>query len=126
MRSNFVQWLLIVILLAGKHAVAQSEPPATPAGFIHSEQGITAGCSQKLDYPEAAAKMGAIGVTELQYMLNPDGKVLSVQVIRPSGPTREHRLLDRVAVAFLKSCEFPKQDFSEPKLLTWSYVWNIR
>jgi outer membrane biosynthesis protein TonB len=78
MTPNQMKWLMVLFLLAGEPALAQTGAPVPPSTIIDSTQGARTTCSQMPDYPESAAKMGATGVTELQYMLNVDGKVLSI------------------------------------------------
>jgi TonB family protein len=58
------------------------------------------------DYPKAAKRAGTVGTTVLRILIEADGRVGRIEVERPSGPTREHRLLDAIAVKKLGECTY--------------------
>ena len=58
------------------------------------------------DYPTAARRADATGTTRIRFTVGADGRVESSQVIRSAGPSREHRMLDRVAQSKLSECRF--------------------
>jgi len=58
------------------------------------------------DYPAAANRAEATGTTRVRFNVGPDGKLAGAEVARSAGPSREHKLLDRVALAKLSECQF--------------------
>jgi protein TonB len=49
-------------------------------------------------------RSGAQGATVLSFHLDESGKIASGKVLRSSGPTREHRMLDAAALNALMAC----------------------
>jgi protein TonB len=58
------------------------------------------------DYPAAARRAEATGSTTIRFAVGADGKVTSAEVVRSAGSTREHKMLDRVALSKLSECMF--------------------
>ncbi len=58
------------------------------------------------DYPAAALRAEATGTTRIRFTVGADGKVESSQIVRSAGPSREHKMLDRVAQTKLSECTF--------------------
>lgn len=86
--------------------VAVARPSAKPAQINFSS------CA-KPDYPSAAARASAEGVTRIRFSVDAQGNVdtSKTQIERSSGRTREHRLLDTTAADALSRCRFtPGQD----------------
>jgi protein TonB len=66
---------------------------------------LNAGAAQcRPAYPGAALRAGATGVSRLRFTIDPSGQVTNAQILQPSGPTREHHLLDQAAAAALAQC----------------------
>ncbi|MCE2909498.1 MAG: energy transducer TonB [Burkholderiaceae bacterium] len=98
--------------------------PARP--FIPNVQA----CAPKNeDYPAAAVRTEATGTTRVSFTVGADGKLASAQVSRSAGPTREHKMLDRLALAKLSECAFrPGSDENgRPVGGTFEveYVWKL-
>jgi protein TonB len=74
-------------------------------------------------------KAEATGTTAIKFTIDATGKVVSAEVIRPSGPSREHRLLDRAAVTSLSGCTFrPGRDSAGQAVgasTNVEYVWKL-
>ena len=85
----------------GGEKLALAEPVRSPprAGRLDAN---AAQC--RPEYPAAAARTGATGVSHLRFTIAPSGRVMNAQILQPSGPTREHRLLDQAAAAALAQC----------------------
>jgi len=79
----------------------------------------------KAVYPAAAKSAGAAGSTELQFEVDPLGKVVRIAITKPSGDGDGHRLLDASAMDTLRQCTFPAAPGFLPGLGSVSYVWKI-
>jgi len=81
------------------------------------------------DYPAAARRAEATGTTRIRFTVGPDGKMTGAEVVRSAGPTREHKLLDRVALAKLGECKFTAGIDEHGKPVGGSfdveYVWRL-
>ena len=79
-------------------------PPAPPAVAARAARVNATDPSCRPDYPAAAARAGATGISHIRFTVDANGKVTAADVVAPSGPTREHRLLDAAAKAALAQC----------------------
>ncbi len=73
------------------------------------------------DYPGAALRAQAEGISTVEITFDPQGQPVESRVVSASGPTREHRLLDRAAVESLALCQVPAGKLS----FVVSYHWRI-
>lgn len=73
-------------------------PPAPPS--------LTTLNCPKLQYPNAAIRAEAQGVTAVRLKVDETGKVTYAEVVGSSGESREHKLLDHVAADTLAKCQF--------------------
>jgi periplasmic protein TonB len=58
------------------------------------------------DYPAAARRAEATGITRLRFTIDAAGALVRSEIVKPAGTSREHRMLDRVAESKLASCYF--------------------
>ena len=65
----------------------------------------------------------------MRFSVGADGKMASVEVAQSAGPSREHKMLDRVAVAKLSECTFRAgvDENGRPMGGSFSveYVWKL-
>ena len=61
---------------------------------------------QPEDYPAAAQRSEATGTSKIRFTVGADGKLANAEVLRSAGSTREHKMLDRVALSKLSECVF--------------------
>ncbi len=111
-------------------APAPAAPPAPPAPApVAAQPAITNVSACKPDYPPAALKAEATGTTTIKFTIDATGKVVSADVVKASGASREHRLLDRAAVTSLSGCAFrPGRDSNGAAVgasTNVEYVWKL-
>ena len=99
-------------------------PPAAGEGRI---QAMTP--SRRPEYPPAAARSGAQGTTGLAFHVDETGKVTGVDIVRRSGDTREHHLLDAAAAHFLSMCPVQPARDADGKpvasVVKVTYTWRL-
>lgn len=103
------------------------EAPAAPPRAAVPARIDVASCD-KPDYPAAALRAGATGVTRVRFAIDAAGRVVQAELESASGASREHRLLDRSAVEALSQCRF-KPGIDEAgravgSTAVVSYVWK--
>ena len=81
------------------------------------------------NYPQAAVRANAQGVTGLAFHVDATGKVTQVDIVKSSGSTREHRLLDETAASALSHCPFKAavDENGHPieAVVPISYTWRL-
>jgi protein TonB len=81
------------------------------------------------DYPSAARRAEATGTTKVRFTVGADGKLASSAVIKSAGPSREHKMLDRIALSKLSECTFKAGIDENGKPMGGSfdvdYVWKL-
>jgi protein TonB len=97
--------------------------PARPAR-------INAGAAQcRPEYPAAAARAGATGVSRIRFTVDPGGKVSAAQILQSSGATRENRMMDKAAAEALAQCPVTvgTDEMGRPVGATTDvdYVWTL-
>lgn len=99
-------------------------PPAAGEGRI---QGMTPSC--RPEYPPAAVRSGAQGTTGLAFHVDETGKVTGVDIVKRSGDTREHHLLDAAAAHFLSMCPVQPARDADGKpvasVVKVTYTWRL-
>lgn len=108
-------------------------PPAPAAPRVAAKPAIAnaGACAPTgADYPPAAQRAEATGMTVVRFSIGPDGKLAGTpQVVRSAGSTREHKMLDRVAVTKLSECRFTAGVDENGKPVGASfdveYVWKL-
>ncbi len=81
------------------------------------------------EYPMAAARANAEGVSRIRFTVDSTGHVIAATTLSSSGPTREHRLLDRAAADALQHCPItPGQDadgHATGTTVDVEYAWTL-
>lgn len=84
---------------------------------------------EKPDYPRDATRSGTTGTTRIRFSIDGAGRVIRAELAKPSGVSREHRSLDRAAIAALSQCAFkPGIDETGRPMgasTTVEYVWRL-
>jgi protein TonB len=107
-------------------------PPAPPApaapARVAPQVNFNTDC-EKPSYPPAAARAEAMGVVRIKVTVGTDGRATATEIAKSSGPSREHKLLDRAAEAAIKNtCKFkPGTVDGKPETLTTfvEYDWKL-
>jgi periplasmic protein TonB len=92
-------------------AIAPAAPPAPPAPVVARQPkpaiiNVQACAPKSEDYPKAAMKAEAIGLTKIRFTIDAGGGLVKTEVVKSAGSSREHKMLDRVAVEKLSECTF--------------------
>jgi periplasmic protein TonB len=103
---------------------------APPAPKVQARPAqINVSSCEKPEYPAAALRAEATGTTKIRFVVDAAGVVSKADVEQPSGPTREHRLLDRTAVEALSKCRFKPGIDDTGKAVGGTtlvdYVWKV-
>jgi periplasmic protein TonB len=109
-------------------------PPAPPAPPRAAAQPVIANAGECApgpdDYPAAAKRAEATGITRIRFTVGPDGRLAGApQVVKSAGSSREHKMLDRVAASKLSECKFKAGIDENGKPVGASfdvdYVWKL-
>ena len=104
-----------------------SAPPAPSR--VAPQVNFNADCT-KPPYPPAAARAEATGVVRIKVTVGIDGRATATEIAKSSGPSREHKLLDRAAEAAIRdTCKFkPGTVDGKPEPLTTfvEYDWKLQ
>jgi TonB family protein len=82
-------------------------------------------CADTMGYPELAAQHGTQGVSAIEVEVTQDGRVTPLAIVRKSGATSEHRLLDRAAFQHFGSCRLPPQTERDVVRTVLFYTWKL-
>ena len=91
---------------------------------------IDAGAAQcRPDYPAAAQRAGATGVTRIRFSVDANGRIAGSAILTPSGASRENRMMDKAAAEALAQCpvQVGTDEMGRPVGTTTDvdYVWNL-
>lgn len=81
-----------------------AKPVPSKSVVAPSYRGSAAACKPTM--PAAAVQAGATGVTRLEFLVDRTGHVSKFWIIRSSGETLAHKLLDLQAAATMSACPF--------------------
>lgn len=111
-------------------AIVASAPPAPPRRAASPVIADIRSCAPTSDdYPTAARRAEAEGMTRVRFTIGPDGRVVAAEVVKSAGPTREHKMLDRLAMTKLSECRFKAGTDENGKAVgasvDFEYIWKI-
>jgi periplasmic protein TonB len=111
-------------------AIVASAPPPPPRRAASPAIANASACAPTADdYPTAARRSEATGTTRVRFAVGADGKLASAQVVRSAGSSREHKMLDRLAMTKLSECTFKAGIDENGKPVGASfdveYVWKL-
>jgi periplasmic protein TonB len=115
--------------------IAPAPAPAAPAPAPVAQAAALFSADAKKcaptaeDYPPAAQRADATGSSVIRFTVDATGKMTGAEVVRSAGGSREHRLLDRVAITKFGECKFtPGRDANGAAVggsVTVEYVWKL-
>ena len=109
---------------------APAAPAAPPQAARPAIANVKACAPREEDYPPAAARAEATGTTKVRFSIDGQGAMVKAEVVKSAGGSREHKLLDRVAVEKLSACKFtPGADESGRPVggsFDVEYVWKLQ
>ncbi|GAA0771362.1 energy transducer TonB [Ideonella azotifigens] len=111
-------------------APAPPAPPAPPRVAARPAIGNISACAPAgADYPAAASRAEATGTTRVRFTVDAAGQLAKADVVKSAGPSREHRLLDRIALDKLSGCTFKAgvDENGQPAGGTFEveYLWKL-
>ena len=86
------------------------------------------GC-RKPQYPDIAGRKEVTGTVTMAFLVDSDGRVSGARVVRSSGETPSHKLLDATALADIGDCEFRPGTVDGVPVQSWAkiqYEWRIK
>jgi protein TonB len=109
---------------------APPAPPVAPRVAARPAIANAAACAPKNeDYPAAAVRAEATGTTKIRFNVGADGRLAGAEIVRSAGPSREHKMLDRLALSKLSECKFTPGNDETGKPVGASfdvdYVWKL-
>ena len=118
------------VTIAPAPAPAPAAPTAAPVAARPAIGNVASCAPTAEDYPPAAQRAEATGTTKIRFQIDASGKLAGAEVVRSAGPSREHRLLDRVAVTKLSECKFTPGRDAEGRAVGGTfevdYVWKLQ
>ena len=111
--------------------VAAPAPPAPARVAARPAIANVQACAPKSDdYPAAAVRAEATGITKVRFNVGADGRLSGTpEIVKSSGPSREHKQMDRVALSKLSECSFRAGTDENGKAVGASfdvdYVWKL-
>lgn len=109
---------------------APAAPPAPRRAAVVPAIGNVSSCAPTADdYPTAARRAEATGITKIKFNIGPEGKLLNSEIVRSAGSSREHKMLDRLAQSKLSECTFKPGTDENGRPVGGSfdveYVWKL-
>jgi protein TonB len=109
-------------------ATAPPAPVAVRAPVRTSPKIDFANVCERPEYPRAARNTESTGSTVIIYTMDTNGQIGEATVERSSGPSREHKQLDRAALEAVKACKgTPGTLDGKPEKLSGriTYDWKL-
>jgi periplasmic protein TonB len=117
------------VTIAPPPTVAAPPAPPAPRVPVRTAPRFNFGTScERPEMPRAARNNETTGQTVILYTADASGVVTDATIERSSGPTREHKQLDRLALEAVKACKVtPGTLDGKPERLTdrVTYVWQL-
>lgn len=111
--------------------VAPEAPPVAKVAARPAIGDIHACAPSPDDYPAAAVRAEATGITRVHISVDANGKLVSADITKSAGSSREHKMLDRLVIQKLQSCPAftPGRDENGRPVggaFDFEYVWKLQ
>ena len=110
-------------------ATAPAPPaPVVVAAAVRTEPKLDFNVCDKPEYSAAARRAEAQGAVTVVYTMETNGTITNATVEKSAGPSREHKMLDRLTLDAVTACKGkPGTLDGKPEKLTSrvTYVWKI-
>ena len=116
-RSHTPIALAVAALVMAGCATQQALPP-------RPIDASTAQCPMP-DYPTAARRTETVGMTRVHFTVSADGTVTDATVLRKSGQSKYHDLLDQAAVKSVLQCRFSEVSGYGPAKAVREFNWQL-
>lgn len=119
MINHLTQTLLVLSVLASAFSTVAQPVEKVPVDF---------GKCPRPEYPTPSRAKGVQGITTLIYELGEDGSVKSIMIEKSAGDTREHKMLDKVALDTARRCKITSMaEIDRPLSIRGrvSYRWSL-
>ena len=117
------------LVLAAALAHAQEPGAGASASGEQSARIDSANPACQPVYPAASLKAGVTGTTTVRFAITAAGQITRAEVVRASGPSLEHRLLDYAFEQALTTCPYvPGRDWQGRAVggtITATHVWQL-
>ena len=116
------------VAIAPPPVQAPPAPPPPPRAPVRTEPRLDFNVCEKPDYNAAARRAEAQGTVVVVYTMDTNGVIGQAEVEKSAGPTREHKMLDRLTVEAVKACKgTPGTLDGKAERLTSrvTYVWKL-
>lgn len=113
---------------AAPEVVAPPAPPAPPAPAVRTAPKLNFNACAKPEYTPATRRADAQGSVIVVYTMDTSGVISEARVEKSSGPTREHKMLDRMTLEAVRACKGqPGTVDGRPEKLSGriEYVWKL-
>ena len=109
--------------------VAPPAPPAPPpAAPVRTAPKLDFNACAKPEYNAATRRADAQGTVVVAYTMDTSGAISEARIEKSSGPTREHKMLDRMTLDAVQACKgTPGTVDGKPEKLSGriEYVWKL-
>ena len=113
---------------AAPAVAAPAAPPAPPAAPVRTSPKLDFNACAKPEYNAATRRAEAQGSVVVVYTMDTSGVISEARVEKSSGPTREHKMLDRLTLEAVQACKGrPGTVDGKPEKLSGriEYVWKL-
>ena len=113
---------------AAPQAVAPPAPAAPPAPPLRTAPKLDFNACAKPEYTASTRRADAQGSVIVLYTMDTSGVISDARVDKSSGPTREHKMLDRMTLEAVLACKGqPGTLDGKPEKLSGriEYVWKL-
>jgi TonB family protein len=115
--------LAVALSLVATMSFANPTPDTDKAPLPRS---IKCPAPSAMDVPAAVVRAGTQGLVVVELTVAESNQIAGLKVVKSSGVTREHKLLDRYALSTFEKCKWQGPSDVAPGVYTVSYQMSIQ